>query len=88
LYGPPPRIASARLSVAAIRSPGEGALVDKLLYRVTEAGECLGVSRSKVYLLIRSGALPSVRIGGARRIRASDLQGYVDSLREAMREPA
>lgn len=61
--------------------------MDKLLYRVSEAGEQLGLSRSKVYVLIRSGAPPSVRIDGARRIRASDLEHYVASL-QALPEPA
>jgi excisionase family DNA binding protein len=54
--------------------------MDRLLYRVTEAAECLGLSRAKVYELMRTGVLPSVRIDGARRIRADDLRAYVASL--------
>jgi excisionase family DNA binding protein len=57
--------------------------MDKLLYRVTEAGECLGLSRSKVYVLIQSGELPSVKIDGARRVKAEDLRAYVESLTSA-----
>ncbi len=56
---------------------------DKLLYRVTEAAEFLSLSRAKVYQLISSGALRSVRIDGARRIRGEDLRAFVASLREA-----
>lgn len=55
--------------------------MQKLLYRVTEAAEVLGLSRSKVYELIKAGVLPSVRIDGTRRIRAEDLAAYVASLR-------
>lgn len=54
--------------------------MSKLLFTVREAAECLSLSRSKVYELIASGALPSVRVGGARRITAKQLHNYVASL--------
>lgn len=57
--------------------------MEKLLYRVHEAGDVLGLSRSKVYMLIRAGELPSVRIDGARRIKAVDLHTYVAGLGRA-----
>lgn len=53
---------------------------DKLLYRVTEVALVLGLSRAKVYQLIQSGALLSVKIDGSRRVRAADLRTYVDRL--------
>jgi excisionase family DNA binding protein len=53
---------------------------ERLLYRVSDVAACLSLSRTKVYELVRSGALPSVRIGGARRVRGSDLAAYVESL--------
>lgn len=37
----------------------------------------LGVSKSTVERLVRSGALPSVDIGGCPRVRAADLAAYV-----------
>lgn len=55
----------------------------KLLYRVTEVAIVLGLSRAKVYQLIQSGALPSVKIDGSRRVRAADLSAYVDALKVA-----
>ena len=59
----------------------EGRVMDeKLLYRVNEVAADLSLSRSTVYELVRSGVLPSVRIGGARRIRGEDLARYVDCL--------
>ena len=65
------------MSAAASDEP-----VSRLLYRVGEAAAALSLSRAKVYELISSGALRSVRIDGARRIRAADLEAYVASLGE------
>jgi excisionase family DNA binding protein len=63
-----------------MRSDGSGEPVVRLLYRVSEVASALGLSRAKVYELINSGALHSVRIDGARRIRAVDLEAFVASL--------
>jgi excisionase family DNA binding protein len=41
----------------------------KILLRPAEAAELIGVSRSKIYELIASGAVPSVRLEGGRLIR-------------------
>jgi excisionase family DNA binding protein len=60
---------------------GVKAVEDRLLYRVTEVGVYLNVSRSKVYELLLSGALPSVKIDRTRLVRGSDLRDYVESLR-------
>jgi excisionase family DNA binding protein len=56
--------------------------VAKLLYRVNEAAQALSLSRAKVYELINAGALRSVRVDSARRIKASDLAAFVASLGE------
>lgn len=53
---------------------------ERLLYRVSDVAACLSLSRTKVYELVRSGTLPSVRIGGTRRVRGADLTAYVESL--------
>ena len=53
---------------------------DRLLYRVTEVAVFLNVSRSKVYELMSSGDLPSVKIDRTRLIRGTDLRAYVESL--------
>ena len=63
-----------------MRSDGSGEPVVRLLYRVGEVALALGISRAKVYELISSGALRSVRIDGARRIKAADLEAFVASL--------
>jgi excisionase family DNA binding protein len=58
---------------------GEG-VEDRLLYRVTEVAVFLNVSRSKVYELLASGELRSVKIDRTRLVRGSDLRDYVESL--------
>ena len=52
---------------------------DKLLLRPAEAAEALGISRSKVYELLASGTLPSVRIGGGSvRVPVEALRKWID----------
>lgn len=54
----------------------------KLLYRVTEVAAALGLSRAKVYQLIQSGDLRSVKIDSSRLVRSSDLLAFVADLDE------
>ncbi len=54
--------------------------MEKLLVRPEEAAEMLGVCRAKVFQLIASGRLQSVRVGGSRRIPADALRRFVDEL--------
>ncbi|MGP0003370.1 MAG: helix-turn-helix domain-containing protein [Acidimicrobiales bacterium] len=62
--------------------------VPRLLLTPEEAGESLGVSRSLVYELLRSGRLESVRIGTCRRIPIRALEAFVDELRlKAVAQP-
>lgn len=51
-----------------------------LLYRPEEAAELLGVGRTMVFELIRTGRLRSVKIGGARRITPGALADLVAAL--------
>lgn len=50
------------------------------LYRVEEVAKILRIGRTKVFDLIRSGALLSVKIGGSRRIPARSVDAYVTRL--------
>ena len=54
--------------------------MDALLIKIPEAAAQLGVSRAKLYELIASGALPSVKVDGCRRVRTEDLRAFVDGL--------
>jgi len=55
---------------------------DEILITVREAGRRLGLGRSMTYRLIQTGGLPSLKIGGARRILVADLEEFVQSLRD------
>lgn len=52
--------------------------MEKLCYTPTEAAALLGVGRTKVYELMASGQLASIRIGRARRIPATALRTFVE----------
>ncbi len=54
--------------------------MDKLLLTPEEAARALGIGRTKVYHLMTSGEIPSVKIGASRRIPAQGLELYVSSL--------
>ncbi len=53
----------------------------KRLYRPGEAAAALGVSRAKIYELLATGELGSVKIGVSRRIPSVDLDIFVSRLR-------
>lgn len=63
---------------AAPKEPREAA--NRLLLRVEEVAELLDVGRTRVYELIRSGALKSVKIGGSRRIPVAAVEAYIQEL--------
>lgn len=51
---------------------------DTRLITIVEAAQIIGLSRSKLYELLASRELPSVRIGRARRIDIADLERFID----------
>ena len=51
--------------------------MDRLLLRPNEAAELIGVGRSKVYELIASGQIPSVRIGASVRVPLESLKEWI-----------
>ena len=50
----------------------------RLLLRPAEVAEALGIGRSKVYELIHSGQLPSIRIGGSLRVPIDQLTHWIE----------
>ena len=50
------------------------------LLRAEEVAEALGIGRTKVFELIRTGELLSVKLGSARRVSTSALAAYVAEL--------
>jgi excisionase family DNA binding protein len=62
--------------------------MDKLLYRPKEAASVLGISRDKLYDLMRAGRINSVKDGRARFITADALAAYVSRLEAEAAEAA
>jgi excisionase family DNA binding protein len=54
--------------------------ITKLLLRPEEEADLLSIGRSKIYELIGTGELASVRIGASRRIPAEALSEFVREL--------
>jgi excisionase family DNA binding protein len=50
--------------------------MNKLLYRVEEAAGVLSLGRSKVYELIARGHIRAVKIDGATRIPADEIEAF------------
>lgn len=51
--------------------------LERLAYRPRELPDLLGLSRGKVYALLRSGDLPCVRLGGRLLIPREALNRYL-----------
>lgn len=54
--------------------------MERLLFTPEEAAAMLGVGRTRVYDLIRTGDLASVKIGRSRRINSRAMGEFVESL--------
>lgn len=50
------------------------------LFTIPEIAQILGVSRSKVYVLISEQKLSAVYVGGCRRILSSELERFLSTL--------
>lgn len=55
---------------------------EKLLLSVVEAARRLGIGRTLMYELLRSGQIPSVRVGRLRKVATAALEAFVTGLRE------
>ena len=60
-----------------MESPKEGA-PQRLLLRIPEVAETLGLGRTKIYEMIATGELPTIRFGRAVRVSVSTLQKWVE----------
>jgi excisionase family DNA binding protein len=54
--------------------------MESRLLKVPEVVELLAVSRAKVYELMASRQLRSVRVAGARRVTSEDLEAFIAGL--------
>jgi excisionase family DNA binding protein len=60
-----------------MESPKEVA-PQRLLLRISEVAETLGIGRTKIYEMIATGELPTVHVGRAVRISVTALQKWVE----------
>lgn len=56
--------------------------MERKLLKVQEVADRLGICRSKAYMLVAGGEIPSVRIGRNRRIASDALDRYIARLVE------
>ncbi len=61
-----------------MRNPQEGT-PQRLLLRIPEVAETAGIGRTKIYELIATGVLPTIRVGRAVRITDIVLQKWVEA---------
>ncbi|MCB0927096.1 MAG: helix-turn-helix domain-containing protein [Mycobacterium sp.] len=66
---------------AAAPAPTAAPHEDTYLLRAEKAAERLGVSRSQVYAMIKSGELEGVRVGRWINVPVSSVRAYIDSHR-------
>jgi excisionase family DNA binding protein len=52
--------------------------IERLMYRPAEFGEAIGISRAKAYELIATGEIPSVLVGGCRRVPVDAARQWID----------
>lgn len=53
-------------------------MTERLLLKPAEAADAMGIGRSKVYELIASGTIPSVKVGGSTRVPLAQLREWID----------
>ncbi len=58
------------------------------LLTVTQVAEELQLARSRVYVLLSTRAIQSVKIGKARRIPVAALEEYIERLRQDAQQAA
>ena len=56
-------------------------LSQKIAYRIDEAVKTSGLGRSYLYVAMKSGKLPSFKVGGRRLILYTDLMTYLETHR-------
>jgi excisionase family DNA binding protein len=76
------RADTGRVVVPSPRQPPQPAV---RAYTVEEVADLLHVGRDKVYYLLRTGQLRSIKIGKSRRITERHLAEFVASLEEDAR---
>ena len=53
--------------------------MEKILLKVHEAGEMLGLGRSKIYEMIAAGEIKTIRVGRAVRVPVASLREWAQA---------
>jgi len=61
--------------------------MEKLLYTVAEVMELTSCGRTKIYELLQTRAIDSVRVGRSIRIPAKALEQWVEQQQESSQQP-
>jgi excisionase family DNA binding protein len=71
------------ISTRLMLSPGDAHVkensMEKAFLRPMEVADIIGLGRSKTYLLIKSGVIPSVRLGASVRVPAEALNKWIQT---------
>jgi excisionase family DNA binding protein len=54
--------------------------MEPITLTINAASAALGLSRSKLYELIREGSLESVKVDGRRLVKTASIRAFIDSL--------
>jgi len=65
------------------RAEGPASAASRLLYSVEEAADLLGIGRTYMFHLLRTGEIDSLKIGKRRMIPSDALDDYIEHLRSA-----
>ncbi len=59
----------------------------KRFLQLADVAEVLDISAAQAYALVRSGALPAIKVGGRGqwRVEASELEGYIQRMYDQTR---
>ena len=53
----------------------------EILLKAADVAQRLNICKSMAYLLMKTNAIPTVRIGSAVRVRPNDLEAYIEKCR-------
>lgn len=54
-------------------------LTGRLALTVPEFAAAIGVSRAKAYEMLKVGEIPTIVLGGCRRVRVADARSWLDA---------
>lgn len=57
----------------------------QMLLTVDEASRLLGIGKTRLYELMRSGDIPSLRVGKSRRIPVREVEAWIERLLDEQR---